>query len=152
MKDPETAQFFFLRANGAYQRINYADLLYCESLSGGYTRVVTKSETYVHNNTLMIVQRHLPDKSFCRIHAGFIVGLAYIKSFDRLRLTLLDPPADGSYKAGFAYRTEFTIGTRYAYSLDEKLVMASSRRGGYRHKLKKLELETVMEEMEMERD
>lgn len=141
--------FFFVRANGTYNNIRYEDILYIESQSDGYTRMVTKQETYIVNNTLLVIQRYLPKTDFCRIHAGFIVGIRHIKCFDRQKLLLKDPPADGSYKQGFAYRTEFAIGVRHVIKMREQMILVMSTRGGTGHKFKVLKQETKLEEMEL---
>lgn len=141
-------EFIFIRTGGLYVQVRFDDLLYCESLSGGYCRVVTKQHTYVINNTLQALQQYLPEELFCRIHAGFIVAIRQISSFNRKDLKLHEPPADGSYKEGYACRTQFTIGSRYEKLLRQVLPLVGSRRGGYGYRLKKLETETVLEEKE----
>ncbi|MEO8172415.1 MAG: LytTR family DNA-binding domain-containing protein [Sediminibacterium sp.] len=146
----EGKEYFFLRANKAYRQIRYADTLYCESLSGGYSRVVTKQETYLYNNSLKVLKEYLPANKFCRIHAGFIIGIDHISWFHEKTLCLKEPPKDGSYKKGFAHRTKFSIGVRYVWSMRTHLLAASSRRGGYAVRVGKLEEETRFEEAEWE--
>lgn len=146
----EGKDYFFLRTNRMYRQVRYTDLLYCESLPGGYSRVVTKQETYLYNNTLKVLQEFLPAERFCRIHAGFIVGIDHIAWFHDKKLCLHEPPPDGSYKKGFAFRTEFTIGLRYMRSMRTNLLTAPSRRGGYSGSSGKLQREIVIDEMEWE--
>ncbi|MES2329930.1 MAG: LytTR family DNA-binding domain-containing protein [Bacteroidota bacterium] len=140
--------YFFLRANKAYWQIRYTDLLYCESLSGGYCRVVTRQETYLYNNTLKVLQGFLPANRFCRIHAGFIVGIDHIAWFKERKLSLHEPPKDGSYKKGYAYRIDFVVGIRYVRSMRAHMLAASSRRGGYAFRTGKMTTEMILEEME----
>lgn len=143
-------EYFFLRANKAYRQIRFADILYCESLPGGYSRVVTKKETYLYNECLKVLQNFLPSSRFCRIHQAFIIGIDHIAWFHEKKLALHEPPKDGSYKKGFAHRTDFTIGIRYVRSMRAHMLAASSRRGGYAIRTGKLETEMLLEEMEMD--
>ncbi len=141
-------EYFFLRSDKAYRQIRYADILYCESLPSGYCRVVTRQETYLHNNTLKALQHFLPCNRFCRIHSGFIVGIDHIAWFHEKSLSLHAP--DSSYKKGFAQRTGFTIGIRYVRSMRAHLMAAPSMKGGYAIRTAKLQQEMVLEEMEMQ--
>lgn len=143
-------EFVFIRTNKAYVQVRFSDILYLESLPSGFCRVVTRMETYIVNQTLRYIEIFLPVTRFCRIHSGFIVGIEHIDMFDRSRLLLKKPPEDGSYKMGYAYRTDFAIGTRYVKLMCEQLnmILIKSKRGGYVHLTQKAKEEAAYDEME----
>ncbi len=73
--------FFFLKTNGDYTRINYSDIVYIECLKN-YVRIVTTKAAFMIMDTLKHVEEILPQASFCRIHRSYIVSLNQINRFN----------------------------------------------------------------------
>lgn len=74
--------YFFIRIDKKHIRINYADLLYMESV-GNYVKLFTESGTFLTPLTIKELERVLPVDSFSRINRGTIVAIGRIISFDR---------------------------------------------------------------------
>jgi len=74
--------FFFLKTNGDYTRIDYSDITYIECLKN-YVRVVTAKKTFIFLATMKHVEEILPQDKFCRIHRSYIVSLKQISRFDQ---------------------------------------------------------------------
>jgi DNA-binding LytR/AlgR family response regulator len=72
--------FFFLKTNGNYVRINYSDIVYIECVNR-YIRIITAKKTFVVLVTMKHVEEILPQDKFCRIHRSYIVSLNHISCF-----------------------------------------------------------------------
>lgn len=73
--------FFFLKTNGDYTRVNYSDIIYVECLKN-YVRIVTTKKIFVVLVTMKHVEEMLPHDKFCRIHRSYLVSLNQINRFD----------------------------------------------------------------------
>jgi DNA-binding LytR/AlgR family response regulator len=73
--------FFFLKTNGDYIRVNYSDLVYIECVKN-YLRIVTTKGTHMVPVTMKHIEEILPQDKFCKIHRSYIVSLNHIDRFN----------------------------------------------------------------------
>ena len=76
-----TQPFFFIRNNGRYIKISFADILYLESVKN-YVRIVTVQKNWLVLMSLRHIEKELPADMFCRVHRSYVVSLYHIVSFD----------------------------------------------------------------------
>jgi DNA-binding LytR/AlgR family response regulator len=96
-----TRQYFFIKNNGRYERVNLSDILYIES-NGNYLKIVTVEKTSLIHMGIQKMQDALPMNQFCRIHRSYIVALDRIQSFDQYMVYLpghIIIPVGKEYKA-----------------------------------------------------
>jgi DNA-binding LytR/AlgR family response regulator len=77
----------FFRADGCYQKIDFASILYVEA-SGNYSKIVTPGKTWLVLTSLVQIGKALPREDFCRIHRGFLVNTTRITTFDNHHVRL----------------------------------------------------------------
>jgi DNA-binding LytR/AlgR family response regulator len=94
-----TNDSFFVRADGKFSKIVFADLLYAEA-QGNYTRLVCTDQTVMPNMSFVSVEKALPAPAFRRIHRSFIVNLTRITHIDGNRVFIgrHEIPIGNSYK------------------------------------------------------
>jgi DNA-binding LytR/AlgR family response regulator len=73
--------FFFIRSDGRYIKIAFADILYLESVKN-YVRIVTVQKSWLVLMSLRHIEKELPADMFCRVHRSYVVSLYHIVSFD----------------------------------------------------------------------
>jgi DNA-binding LytR/AlgR family response regulator len=118
---------FFIRFNGSYVGIEYDDILYIKGKKV-YVQIVTRQKTFLIANTLNAIIQYLPADKFCRIHYSYIVGLRYIKSFDRKSVELHVISPDYPNTKGLAAVRELPIGaTRLRKLLSSMTLMNYER-------------------------
>jgi DNA-binding LytR/AlgR family response regulator len=76
-----TQPFFFIRSDGRYIKISFADILYLESVKN-YVRIVTVQKNWLVLMSLRHIEQELPADMFCRVHRSYVVSLYHIVSFD----------------------------------------------------------------------
>jgi DNA-binding LytR/AlgR family response regulator len=101
-------QFFFIKVNSKYVRINWCDIIYVESLRN-YVKIVTGTQHYVILNTLKKMEELLPADSFCRVHRSYIVAVGKIASFDNNMV--------------YFNTDQVPIGDQYKGSLEQKVMI-----------------------------
>ena len=74
-------QYFFIRTNGKYSKINFQEILYIEGCRN-YLKIITENKTHLVLITMKRLEQLLPVSSFRRIHKSFIVSLDKIVEFD----------------------------------------------------------------------
>jgi DNA-binding LytR/AlgR family response regulator len=68
---------------------------------GLYTKIITKSKTYLIRDILKDVKGKLPENLFIRVHKSFTVNVEFITSFNSKEITIMDytiPIRRGFYK------------------------------------------------------
>jgi len=70
---------FFVKSNGKFEKVIYADILYLESMRE-YVSIHTKDRRYLVNFSLTSAESKLPTDLFMRVHRSHIVGLNHITS------------------------------------------------------------------------
>ncbi len=96
-KEMET-NFLYLRADRKNIKVNYADLLFIESLKN-YIKVVTIDKTIITKYPISMIEENLPP-SFIRIHRSFIIAKAKVDSFTNefVQIGKYELPISRSYR------------------------------------------------------
>lgn len=126
--------FVYIRKNGRYEKIMFAELLFVKAMRG-YMQVVTETQVYFVLNTIEEVQKHLPKELFCRTHRSYIVAIRLIQSFDQFKLYLAQPPDGKEYVAGLARTKELPLGKSFRKNLREQVIILPNRVNRYTGKL-----------------
>ena len=75
------SDYFFVKCDGKYEKVNYADVKYVESLQN-YVIIHTAAKKLITYMTLSSLENQLPKDQFIKVHKSFIVSLAGIKAID----------------------------------------------------------------------
>ena len=82
---PESAQpqaeHIYLKVDKKMVRVEYADIVYVESLKD-YVRVITTLENLIVHYNLQAFTELLPPSQFARIHRSYTINLNHIKALD----------------------------------------------------------------------
>ena len=98
----KTDEFIFVKTDGKIFKILFNDLLYAEA-SGNYTKLVTRSQTYLPALTFSGVEELLPPSRFIRVHRSFIInksGISHIEG-NRVYVGKVEIPIGSNYKEAF---------------------------------------------------
>jgi DNA-binding LytR/AlgR family response regulator len=89
----------YLRAERKNIKVNFADILFIESLKD-YSKVVTKDKTIVTKQAISALEENMPKHLFIRTHRSFIVSLKQIESFttDLIQIGKYEVPISRSYR------------------------------------------------------
>lgn len=74
-------QYFFIRTNGKYLKINFQEILYVEGYRN-YLKIITENKAHLVLITMKRLEQLLPASSFRRVHKSFIVSIDKIVEFD----------------------------------------------------------------------
>lgn len=75
------SDYFFVKAESKYEKVNYSEVRYIESLQN-YVIIHTTSKKLITYMTLTSIESQLPADQFLKVHKSFIVSIAGIKSID----------------------------------------------------------------------
>ncbi len=75
------SDYFFVKCDSKYEKLNYVDVRYVESLQN-YVIVHTSTKKLITYMTLASFEGQLPKDQFLKVHKSFIVSIAGIKSID----------------------------------------------------------------------
>ena len=75
------SDYFFVKCDSKYEKVNYVDVRYLESLQN-YVIVHTPTKKLITYMTLASFESQLPKDQFLKVHKSFIVSIASIKSLD----------------------------------------------------------------------
>jgi DNA-binding LytR/AlgR family response regulator len=76
-----TSDYFFVKCESKYEKVNYADVKYVESLQN-YVIIHTSSKKLITYMTLSSLENQLPGDQFLKVHKSFIVSISGIKAID----------------------------------------------------------------------
>ncbi|WP_374461343.1 LytR/AlgR family response regulator transcription factor [Chryseobacterium taeanense] len=97
---------FFVKSSGKQHKVNFADILYIESIRD-YVNIKTADEEFIVLDTLKSMEQQLPENSFTRIHKSFIVNLNHIKNIGTKKI-IINPeyeiPIGENYRMNFMSR------------------------------------------------
>ncbi|SDI33751.1 DNA-binding response regulator, LytR/AlgR family [Chryseobacterium taeanense] len=97
---------FFVKSSGKQHKVNFADILYIESIRD-YVNIKTADEEFIVLDTLKSMEQQLPESSFTRIHKSFIINLNQIKSVGTKKI-IINPeheiPIGENYRMNFMSR------------------------------------------------
>ena len=77
----ETENFFFVKCDHKFEKVNYSDVLYVESMQN-YSIIHTHDRKLITYITLSSLEEQLPSTRFLKVHKSFIVSLEKIKALD----------------------------------------------------------------------
>lgn len=99
--------FMFVRADRKMVKINFADIVYIESLSD-YLKIHTTESVLVTRETISNIEAKLPPQDFIRVHRSFIASLAHIISYTNEYVEVIKKtiPISRSYKTFVLERLE----------------------------------------------
>ena len=75
------SDYFFVKCDSKFEKVNYVDVRYVESLQN-YVIIHTPSKKLVTYMTLSSLENQLPKDQFLKVHKSFIVSIAGIKAID----------------------------------------------------------------------
>jgi DNA-binding LytR/AlgR family response regulator len=75
------SDYFFIKTDSKYERIQFADILFVESLQN-YVVIHTQSAKYTVYLTLKSVETYLPPTQFLKVQKSFIVALGKIEGIE----------------------------------------------------------------------
>ena len=75
------SEYFFVKCESKYEKVNYAEVKYIESLQN-YVIIHTASKKLITYMTLSSVENQLPKDQFLKVHKSFIVSIGGIKAID----------------------------------------------------------------------
>lgn len=73
--------YFFIKCDSKYERINFNDVLFVESLQN-YVVINTTDKKYITYLTLAAVEEQLPSGLFMKVHKSFLIALNQIKAIE----------------------------------------------------------------------
>lgn len=76
-----SGDFFFIKCDHKFEKVNYADVLYVESMQN-YCIIHTPERKMIAYITLSGLEEQLPPNRFLKVHKSFIVSLEKIKALD----------------------------------------------------------------------
>ena len=103
----EKSNFIFVRSDRKMIKINFAEILYIESLSD-YIKIHLTNKTVITRETITGIEAKLPKNDFIRIHRSFIVSVSKIDSFtnEYIDINKKQIPISRTYKKGVVLRLE----------------------------------------------
>lgn len=120
--------FFYVRKNGRYEQVRYADLIFVKAMRG-YMKLVTEGHVYFVLNTIEEVEKFLPRRLFCRTHRSYIVAIDRIRSFDQTRLYLHAPASDKAESCSLCKTHELPVGKSFRRNIRESVQIIPNRAG-----------------------
>ena len=85
IKDENTVETIFLRANKKYIQVEINDILFLESI-GNYVKVVTTKETITVRDKVSTLLTKFPEDHFLKVHKSYAVAKIHIKSIEGNRI------------------------------------------------------------------
>lgn len=76
----EQSNFIFVRSDRKMVKINYADVLFIESLSD-YVKIFLPDRIVTTRETISNFEERLPKDGFIRVHRSYIVSISHIDAF-----------------------------------------------------------------------
>lgn len=108
----ETAEYFFVKAERRYFKVNFADILFIEGLKD-YVIIQLAEQRIITRMSLKAIFDLLPGNEFLRVNKSYIVNTRYIDSFDNNDI--------------FIKSHEIAIGNSYRDSFFEEFVLKKRR-------------------------
>ena len=73
--------YFFIKCDSKYEKINYRDVRYIESLQN-YVIIHTRDKKLITYITLTGLEHQLPKDQFLKVHKSFIISISSIRAID----------------------------------------------------------------------
>lgn len=78
---PVEQEYFFIKCDSKYERINFSEVLFVESLQN-YVVIHTAERKYITYLTLSAVEEQLPQQQFMKIHKSYLIALNKVKAIE----------------------------------------------------------------------
>jgi len=103
----EKSDFIFVRSDRKMIKVNFAEILYIESL-GDYVKIILDDKNIVTRETISSIEAKLPKNLFLRTHRSFIVSIKQIVSFtyEYIEIKKKAIPISRSYKTSVLNKLE----------------------------------------------
>jgi DNA-binding LytR/AlgR family response regulator len=76
-----TADYFFVKSNGKFERVAFNDILYVESMQN-YVLIHLPGQKLIVYMTLAGLEAQLPPRRFMKVHKSFIVAVEQVRSIE----------------------------------------------------------------------
>lgn len=115
VKGEEQADHFFIRADGQYVKLNYADVLYIEA-NADFTKIYTTTGRIMALVNLKNMEEQLPQKLFIRVHRSFLVNISKIERVDENTIIIarFSVPLGNVYKEKIYKMVDKKLVSRFA--------------------------------------
>lgn len=99
--------FMFVRSDRKMIKINFAEIIYIESLSD-YIKINTHTSVVITRETISNIEAKLPLGDFIRIHRSFIASIPHICSYtnESVEIKNIELPISRSYKSSVLEKLE----------------------------------------------
>jgi DNA-binding LytR/AlgR family response regulator len=108
VSNTESQEYFYVKDSNGHLKINYADVVFIESM-GDFSKINTlQSKMHVVLVSLKNITEQLPVEVFMRVHKQFIVNVNHVVSVAPTEIFLsanASVPLSSSYKADFMEKT-----------------------------------------------
>jgi DNA-binding LytR/AlgR family response regulator len=81
--------YFFVKCDSKYERINFSDVLFVESLQN-YVVIHTLEKKYITYLTLSAVEEQLPGAQFIKIHKSYFISMNKVKAIEGNEIVLIN--------------------------------------------------------------
>jgi len=88
-KPSTSLNYFFIKVDGQYVKINYKDIRYIESAKD-YVFIYTDKSRYLTLLSLKQLDEQLPNDQFIRVHRSYIIAIRYIEAIEGNQILLGD--------------------------------------------------------------
>lgn len=78
---------FFFKKKNTYFKVSENDIVWLEA-HDNYTKVITRDNSFLINNTLKSFEESLPSTSFVRAHRSYIINTSYLARIEENKLFL----------------------------------------------------------------
>lgn len=89
LQTDESQNFFFVKTENRFQRVDLDDVLYIEGLKD-YVSIYTDTERIITLQVMKKLEESLPSHRFARVHRSYIIALDKIRSIEKSRITVGD--------------------------------------------------------------
>jgi DNA-binding LytR/AlgR family response regulator len=80
-QQPVSAEYFFVKSNGKYERVAFNDILFIESMQN-YVLIHLPGQKLIVYMTLAGLEAQLPPARFIKVHKSFIVAIGQVNSIE----------------------------------------------------------------------
>lgn len=80
-REEEKTNFFFIKCDNKYEKINTPDILYVQALQN-YVMIYTEKTKYMTLLPLKTVEENLDTRHFMRVHKSFVVSIKRIETIE----------------------------------------------------------------------
>ena len=103
----EKSDFIFVRSDRKMIKVNFAEILYIESL-GDYIKIILDTKNIITRESISSIEAKLPKKLFLRTHRSYLVSIEQIASFthEYIEVKKKAIPISRSYKTSVLNKLE----------------------------------------------